>query len=443
MSVFFGTDGLRGVALSDITFDIAYKCGNSISQNLPKGSKVIIAKDTRVSGDMIVSAVSAGIMCGGVDVTYVGTVPTGALAYLTTLGYDYGIMSTASHNPPEYNGIKIFNSKGEKLQDSEEEKIERCFIKSKVSSPMNVGRMKEEPSLIKKYVSFICQTSCQLHGLRIVLDCSNGATHKVAPLVFKKLGARVYKTSCTPNGEKINQNCGSLHTKNLSKMVVRKSADIGFAFDGDGDRLIAVDEKGNEIDGDKVLTALATFYKSRNELTKNKVVGTSQTNMGVQKTLEKRGISLERADVGDKYVLEIMKKQNLLLGGEQSGHVIIRKFMQTGDGILTAVQLAYCLKQSEKEASELCKCEKFPQININIETKDKLRVLGSEKLSDAILVVQQELAGNGRVLVRASGTEPKIRIMVESENFQEAKNLAEYLRRIVCEIIKEGQPCVE
>lgn len=443
MSVFFGTDGLRGVALSDITFDIAYKCGNSISQNLPAGSKVIIAKDTRVSGDMIVSAVSAGIMCGGIDVTYVGIVPTGALAYMTTTGFDYGIMITASHNPPEYNGIKIFNSKGEKLQDSEEEKIERCFIKNKVAIPMSVGKMKEEPLLIKKYISFVCKTCCPLHGLRIVLDCSNGATYKVAPKIFKKLGAKVFKTSCTSCGEKINQNCGSLHTKNLSKMVLRKNADIGFAFDGDGDRLIAVDEKGNEIDGDKILTALASFYKSRNELTKNKVVGTSQTNMGVQKTLEMRGISLERADVGDKYVLETMKKQNLLLGGEQSGHVIIRKFMQTGDGILTSVQLALCLKNSEKQASELFNCKVFPQININIETKDKLRVLGSEKLSDAILIVQQELAGNGRVLVRASGTEPKIRIMVESENFQEAKNLSEYLRRIVCEIIKEGEPCVE
>lgn len=438
MSVFFGTDGLRGVALSDITFDVAYKCGNSISQTLEKGAKVIIAKDTRVSGDMIVSAVSAGLMSGGVSVTNVGIVPTGALAYLTTLGFDYGIMITASHNEPEYNGIKIFSNKGEKHESTEEEKIERGFIKSKIVKPLEVGGITQNNQLINKYINFVVGTSTNLCGMRIVLDCSNGATFKIAPKIFSMLGAKVYKTSCKCDGKNINNNCGSLHTKNLAKKVVSLNADVGFAFDGDGDRLIAVDEKGNEVDGDKVLTALATFYKSRGELWGNKVVGTSQTNMGVQKTLENRGIFLERADVGDKYVLEILKKQHLLLGGEQSGHIIIRKYMQTGDGVLTAVQLANCLKLSNKEASVLTECEKFPQHNINVAVKDKLRILGSEKLANAVLLVQQELAGDGRVLVRASGTEPKIRIMVEAEKQEIASSLAEFLRNTVEKIAKDG-----
>lgn len=438
MSVFFGTDGLRGVALSDITFDVAYKCGNSISQTLEKGSKVIIAKDTRVSGDMIVSAVSAGLMSGGVSVTNVGIVPTGALAYLTTLGFDYGIMITASHNEPEYNGIKIFSNKGEKLESTEEEKIERGFIKSKIVKPLEVGCITQNNQLINKYINFVVGTSTNLCGMRIVLDCSNGATFKTAPKIFSMLGAKVYKTSCKCDGKNINNNCGSLHTKNLAKKVIALNADIGFAFDGDGDRLIAVDEKGNEVDGDKVLTSLATFYKSRGELWGNKVVGTSQTNMGVQKTLENREIFLERADVGDKYVLEILKKQHLLLGGEQSGHIIIRKYMQTGDGVLAAVQLANCLKLSNKEASVLTECEKFPQHNINVAVKDKLRILGSEKLANAVLLVQQELAGDGRVLVRASGTEPKIRIMVEAEKQEIASSLAEFLKNTVGKIAKDG-----
>ncbi len=286
MSVFFGTDGLRGVALSDITFDIAYKCGNSISQNLEKGSKVIIAKDTRVSGDMIVSAVSAGLMSGGVNVTNVGVVPTGALAFLTTLGFDFGIMITASHNDPEFNGIKIFNHKGEKLSDQEEEKIERGFIKNKLVKPLDAGVLTNDKSLIGKYVEFILNTSKELFGLRIVLDCSNGATNKIAPKIFKKLGAKVYQINCSSDGRKINQDCGSLHTKSLSKKVLKVHADIGFAFDGDGDRLIAVDENGTEVDGDKILTTLATAFKAENKLCSNKVVGTSQTTWGFKKLFQ-------------------------------------------------------------------------------------------------------------------------------------------------------------
>lgn len=438
MSVFFGTDGLRGIAGSEITFDVAYKCGNSLSAMIDGRGKILIAKDTRVSGDMIVSAISAGLMAGGVDVTYLGVAPTASVAYLvSSLGFDYGIMITASHNPPEYNGIKIFSSKGEKLTDKEEEKVERGFIKNTQVSPTEVGKWIYDPNLIKKYEDFIVSSGVMLYGKRIVLDCSNGATFRSAPRIFRRLGAKIYTLSAKDDGKNINNNCGSLHTKKLAKMVTRKNADFGFAFDGDGDRLIAIDEKGNEIDGDGVLTALATSFKSRGMLTGGKVVGTSQTNIGVEKTLEERGIGLERADVGDKYVLDMMKKHGLSLGGEQSGHIVIRKYLRTGDGILTAVQFAALSVFEDKEASELAKVKKFPQFNINIVVKDKLRILGSEKLANATLQVQQELQGHGRVLVRASGTEPKVRVMVESESDSVSKNLAEYLAKIVREVEKE------
>ena len=444
MSVFFGTDGLRGVAGVDLSFEVAYKCGNSLSGMVQNGGKVLIAKDSRVSGDMIVTSLASGLMAGGVNVTYLGTAPTSSVAYLVKLlGFDYGVMITASHNPPEYNGIKIFSSKGEKLTDKEEEKVERGFIKQKRAKMLCEGKFEFKPSLVKLYSKYVQEIGTKLYGMRIVLDCSNGATSFVAPQIFSKLGAKVYKLSAKADGKRINQNCGSLHTKNLVEKVKKVDADFGFAFDGDGDRLIAVDEKGNVVDGDGILTALATCFKEQGMLSQNKVVGTSQTNIGVEKTLEERGISLERADVGDKYVLDMMKKHSLLLGGEQSGHIIVRKYLQTGDGIITAVLFASFAKQKNKTASELSKVHKFPQFNADVVVKEKLRILGSEKLANATLQVQQELAGRGRVLVRASGTEPKIRIMVESEDKDVSKRLAEFLAEVVREGEKEDELCAE
>lgn len=428
MSVFFGTDGLRGVVGEELTYDIAFKCGNSLSQNM-QGGRVLIGRDTRVTGSFLVSALACGLLSGGVDVVDAGIIPTAAVAYLTkSFKFDYGISITASHNPMQYNGIKIFSLKGEKLQDKEEEKIERGFIKSKHVSAEKIGLYVQKTNLRKYYIDYLVNTANgSLSGLKVVLDASNGASYSIAPEVFRKLGAKVIKTSCMNNGLKINDKCGSLHPERLAKKVKQYGADMGFAFDGDADRLIAVSEKGKIIDGDMILYALALVFKQRGMLVNNAVVGTSQTNMGIELSLKEKGIKLLRADVGDKYVANLLNKNGLVLGGEQSGHIIIKKFMQTGDGILTAILLAHFCKESGKPLSEFCKVRVFPQVNKDIVVKEKLRILGSEALLTAITNAQQELAGLGRVLVRASGTEPKIRIMVESENIVASQSLANYL----------------
>ena len=428
MSVFFGTDGLRGVVGEELTYDIAFKCGNSLSQNM-QGGRVLIGRDTRVTGSFLVNALACGLLSGGVDVVDAGIIPTAAVAYLTkSFKFDYGISITASHNPMQYNGIKIFSLKGEKLQDKEEEKIERGFIKSKHVSAEKIGLYVQKTNLRKHYIDYLVNTANgSLSGLKVVLDASNGASYSIAPEVFRKLGAKVIKTSCMNNGLKINDKCGSLHPERLAKKVKQYGADMGFSFDGDADRLIAVSEKGKIIDGDMILYALALVFKQRGMLVNNAVVGTSQTNMGIELSLKEKGIKLLRADVGDKYVANLLNKNGLVLGGEQSGHIIIKKFMQTGDGILTAILLAHFCKESGKHLSEFCKVRVFPQVNKDIVVKEKLRILGSEPLLTAITNAQQELAGLGRVLVRASGTEPKIRIMVESENIVASQSLANYL----------------
>ena len=428
MSVFFGTDGLRGVVGEELTYDIAFKCGNSLSQNM-QGGRVLIGRDTRVTGSFLVNALACGLLSGGVDVVDAGIIPTATVAYLTkSFKFDYGISITASHNPMQYNGIKIFSLKGEKLQDKEEEKIERGFIKSKHVSAEKIGLYVQKINLRKHYIDYLVNTANgSLSGLKVVLDASNGASYSIAPEVFRKLGAKVIKTSCMNNGLKINDKCGSLHPERLAKKVKQYGADMGFAFDGDADRLIAVSEKGKIIDGDMILYALALVFKQRGMLVNNAVVGTSQTNMGIELSLKEKGIKLLRADVGDKYVANLLNKNGLVLGGEQSGHIIIKKFMQTGDGILTAILLAHFCKESGKPLSEFCKVKVFPQVNKDIVVKEKLRILGSEPLLTAITNAQQELAGLGRVLVRASGTEPKIRIMVESENIVASQSLANYL----------------
>lgn len=441
MSVFFGTDGLRGVVNQELTNEVAFKCGNSLSQLLENGRRVLVGRDTRTTGSYLISSLSAGLMAGGVNVVDAGILPTAGVAFLTSkLNFDYGIVVTASHNPREYNGIKIFSPKGEKMQDKDEEKIERGFIKTKLVDSCLVGTYKQDKKIVKTYIDYLVNSaSCDLKGYTIVIDASNGAAYSVAPKVLKKLGAKVYKLSCKNNGRDINNECGSLHPEKLVKKVIKLDADFGFAFDGDADRLISVSEKGEVIDGDMAITALAKSFKQQGELKNNAVVGTSQTNMGIERDLEDNGIKLYRADVGDKYVYEILNKQGLSLGGEQSGHIIIKKFMQTGDGILAAIQLACACRQSGKSMSNFTSVKLYPQTNINIEVKEKLRILGSEKLANAISNASQELAGLGRVLVRASGTEPKIRIMVESENTKVSKTLAKYLADVVCQLEDSGE----
>lgn len=440
MAIFFGTDGLRGVVGKDLSFDIAFKCGNSLSQLMDCGGKVVIGRDTRLSGSFLQSAVTAGLLAGGVDVVDVGIIPTAGVAYLTkACKFDYGIVITASHNPSEFNGIKILSSSGEKLSDKDEEAIERNFIHPLQVPGDKVGKLYHDNTLAKRYLDFLFSSaSCCLNGLKIVVDASNGASFNIAPKIFKRLGATVYKTSCKSDGSKINSNCGALHPQAIAKKVLRLGADMGFAFDGDADRLIAVNERGEVVDGDMVIAALAKAFKKDHELPFDGVVGTSQTNMGIERDLENEGIKLFRADVGDKYVAAVMNKFGLMLGGEQSGHVIIKRFLPTGDGILTAITLACCCKKSKLSLSEFCHFKLYPQANINITVSDKLRVLGSEKLLGAITDAQQELAGLGRVLVRASGTEPKIRIMVEGESQSTCQKLADFLAKIALSVERES-----
>lgn len=439
MSVFFGTDGLRGIVGEELTYDIAFKCGNSLSQMMQEGRTVIIGRDTRITGSYLVSSISAGLTAGGVNVVDVGILPTAGVAYLTKeLNLDYGIVITASHNPYQYNGIKVLAASGEKLQDKEEERIEKGFIKTKHVEASRVGKYVQKYKLANKYIDYLVRTAqISLEGMSVVIDASNGASYAVAPKVFKALGAKVYKINSKDDGANINVNCGSLHPERLAKTVVSKEADLGVAFDGDADRLIVVDQQGNIIDGDMVITALAKNYKAKGLLKENAVVGTSQTNMGIEQNLKESGIKLYRADVGDKYVCELMNKHGLSLGGEQSGHIIIKKYLPTGDGILSAIQLAQAVKESGKTVAEYCAVDLFPQTNVNVEVKDKLRVLGNEGLAIAISNAQQELAGKGRVLVRASGTESKVRIMVECQNLMVSRHLAEYLAGVVKQLAQE------
>lgn len=432
MAVYFGTDGIRGVAMQDLNFDIAYKCGNSLAQIMNAKGKVIIGRDTRLTGSYILNSISSGLMAGGIDVYDVGVIPTAGVAFLTKLlKFDYGIVITASHNPREYNGIKILAQSGEKIQDSEEEKIEKCFIKHMNVHSDKVGRVYHCSHLKKHYINHLLSTvSTKLNGFKIVIDASNGASYSIAPYIFKKLGANVLTINSRNKGDKINYNCGALYPNALKNKVLKTNADMGFAFDGDADRIIAIDNNGNLIDGDVIVYALSKAYKEKNMLLNNIVVGTSQTNMGIEHNLLKSNIKLLRADVGDKYVIELMNKSGACLGGEQSGHIIISNYMPTGDGILAALQLSCFCKEKQISLSEFCSVELYPQANINVCVKEKFRVLGNEKLVNTITNVQQELAGNGRVLVRASGTESKIRIMVECGNQDVANNLAQYIADI-------------
>jgi len=436
MSVFFGTDGLRGVVGQDLTYDLAFKCGNSLSQMIKGKAKVLIGRDTRVTGDYLVSSIATGLMAGGVDVYYLGVIPTSGVAFLTeTYGYDYGIVITASHNPNNFNGIKIFSNKGEKISEDKETLIERGFIKTKQVSFDKVGKFYNVKSLVKKYRDYLLSTvNVDLSGISVVVDASNGAGYNIAPYLFRKLGAKVYTVGCKNDGININVNCGSLHTERLMKKVVKVKADFGVAFDGDADRLIAVDSLGNIVDGDSIVMGLALYFKSCGQLKNNIVVGTSQTNMGIENELKEKGIKLIRADVGDKYVISQMNKFDAILGGEQSGHVILRQYMKTGDGILTAIQLICACIKTKRSLSSFCYSKLYPQINVNVEVKDKLRTLGNEQVSIAIANAGQELAGEGRVLVRASGTEPKIRIMVEGTNIKVCEGLAEYIKRVILSV---------
>lgn len=430
MANFFGTDGIRGEYGKNLTPDIAIAVGNALAQTKAK-PKIVIGHDTRLSADVLTLAISTGILQGGGDVFNVGTIPTAGISFLTkSQNFDFGIIITASHNPPNHNGIKIFDSTGKKLSDSEEECLEKLFASRRTSQ--QCGRFFECPHLQRQYLNHLLAcTSVDLSNFVICVDASNGASCKIAPKVFEKLGAKVVKTACASNWAKINTNCGSLHIQNLKNKVLQAQADIGFAFDGDADRVIAVSQSGEIFDGDKILYVLANYMKANNQLFANTVVGTSHTNSGIMIGLNRNKINLLRTDIGDKYVIEAMEKMNLTLGGEQSGHIIIKNYAQTGDGILTALKVCEAIKKTGKSLDKLFDAMIIPQININLPVKDKIKVLNNEKLNNLTTQILSEIAPAGRILVRASGTEEKVRIMIEYPNIHDAENYANQIKTLI------------
>ncbi len=439
MGVFFGTDGIRGKVNEDLSLETASKIGNALTM-LKYKPTIVIGADTRISNSYLAVGVASGAMKGGATVIDIGVCPTAGIAYITKeIKADYGVVISASHNSAEYNGIKIFNGDGYKLGDKEEERIERCFIHEKVNAFPDIGTYKQDFSLTKLYKKYLVECSDKkLSGIKVVLDCAFGAAHRIAPEVFRNLGAEVIATNCMEDGLKINLNCGAVHPENLAKKVLKYKADVGFAFDGDSDRLIAVDEKGQIIDGDMIIYALAKFYKKQGKLKKNIVVGTSHTNMAIEASLREEGIELIRTDIGDKYVLAKLLEKDLSLGGEQSGHIIVKDLATTGDGILSAIIVANMILTEQKTFSEALDVELYPQSNKNVIVTDKFRVMNSETLRNEVDKFNAILGSSGRIMIRASGTEPKIRIMVESQNASVNEEMALSLVETVKKISNEG-----
>ena len=434
MAIYFGTDGIRGVANVQITPDLATRCGNALAQMGAK--KVLLGRDTRRSGDMLACGLGAGLCSGGCTVIDVGVLPTPAVAYLTKkYGCDFGIVISASHNPPEYNGIKIFSSQGAKLCDQKEQVLESLMATNSLVSSENIGRYVHCDGMAD-YCSFLCEcANASLRGLKVALDCSNGATGKSAKRVFEKLGAKVFAFFNNNGGNDINCGCGSTNPQTLSQKVVELGCNVGFCFDGDGDRVLAVDENGTVVDGDKILYILAKDMASKGQLKDNGVVGTFHTNMGIEQELNKLGITLFRSDVGDKYVSNLMRLKGLSLGGEQSGHIVVGDFLGTGDGTLVALLL--CKLVQTQKLSKLAKADLFEQVNCDVVVKDKMHVINSDSLWQEIK--KQTACFDGRVMVRASGTEPKIRVLAESKN----KYLSTQVAQSIAQVIRGIDECVE
>jgi len=411
--IYFGTDGIRGIANKDLTTELAYKCGFAITR-ITKNPKILIASDTRKSKDLISFSFLSGLLSGGGNAVDIGIAPTSMVSYLlTTLDCDYGVVISASHNPKEYNGIKIFNRFGEKISEQVESEIENYIINSHYNSNQSqeIGSYVKNVSLQNKYIDYIIENiNTRLNGIKVVLDLSNGASFKVAPKIFTKLGANVIIINDFKKGE-INENCGSLFLEGLKHSVLVNRADIGIAFDGDADRIICIDDKGNVVDGDSLIYILALSFKKRNLLKNNIVVGTTQTNLKIEKKLKNKGINFIRSDVGDKFVIEKMNEFDGVLGGEQSGHIIIKDVLPTGDGILAGLKILEIMRLENKTLNELNNINLMPQISTNILVKDKIRIKNSEELNELIKSLESDF--DGRIIVRASGTENKIRVLVE------------------------------
>ena len=438
----FGTDGVRGLANRDLTAELAVDLSIAAAHILGelgafKGHrpKAIVGQDSRASGEFLEAAVVAGLASAGVDVYRVGVLPTPAIAFLTAeVGADLGVMISASHNPMPDNGIKFFAEGGGKLDDALEAAIEKRMGEMwQRPTGQDVGRVIVDDSAAERYLFHLLNTlSINLSGLKIVVDCANGASSRVGPKAYTRAGAEVIAISHEPNGWNINENCGSTHLENLKAKVKEVGADLGIAHDGDADRCLAVDADGNEIDGDFIMAILAADWQSRGLLQNETVVGTVMSNLGFMKGMDELSINVETAAVGDRYVLEKMLASDHVLGGEQSGHIIMRHYANTGDGILTALHLMQAVKSSGKSLKELSNVMKrFPQVLINVKDVKKEKLSESTKIAEQIARKESELGGAGRILVRPSGTEALVRVMVEAQSTEVAQKLAEEIAALV------------
>jgi len=444
MGKYFGTDGVRGVANQELTPELAYKigrCGGFVLTGQAKHPKVVIGMDTRISGPMLESALVAGLLSIGANVIRLGVVSTPAVAYLTRkLGADAGVMISASHNPVEDNGIKFFGADGFKLTDETEFEIEKLIdsIVDALPRPIGgeLGALTDYLAAKSDYVDFLKTTvKSDFKGLKIVLDCAHGAAYELAPRVFRELGAEVITIFAEPNGRNINDQCGSTHPEFLREEVLKQKADLGLSFDGDADRLIAVDDTGAEIDGDFLLMICGDAMNKAGKLNHGTIVTTVMANLGFFHGAKELGLKTAKTGVGDRYVMEEMRKGGFNLGGEQSGHVIFLDYNTTGDGILSGMQLVDTILQSGKKLSELkLKMRKFPQVLVNIRVGDKSKLNGNVEIEAAIRLVEEKLADNGRVLVRPSGTESLIRVMAEGPEIRE---LEEYVKQIADVIVEQ------
>ena len=446
MSRLFGTDGVRGVANKELTVELATKLGqvgaHVLTENSHHKPKILVGCDTRKSGDMLAMALMAGICAAGADAVYLGVVPTPAVAYLARqMKADAGVVISASHNPSEFNGIKFFNGEGYKLSDELEDRMEEIIRNDleEVARPTGygVGSLTYAFDAKEQYINFITSTvPLDLSGMKIVIDCANGASFYTSPKALKRLGADLIVLHDAPDGSNINKDCGSTHLESLQREVVKSGAKVGLAFDGDADRLLAVDEKGQVVDGDQLMAICGLYMREKGQLKKDTIVATVMSNLGFYIMAEQQGLHIEQTAVGDRYVLECMREKDYSIGGEQSGHIIFLDENTTGDGLLSAMHLLDVMVHKNKPLSELASVVKvLPQVLVNakVSNKNKYKYQEDEEIQKAIAELEAKFDGKGRVLIRPSGTEPLVRVMIEGQDQEELNKEAEKLAEFIME----------